>query len=1006
MTAVKQTKAGSITTVFGRGGIGGKGEGLVTLDQINVVGARKLTSQILATEFYDRFRDNGDGFDAEVIEVLRRVHASFARAPIGVRSSEKYEDDPLVATSGASSSYMLPNNHRQQERRFSQFLLAIRQIFERFTRRTAEAPALDNDLALVVNPVPGIASNTSAGSFYHPMSSGVADSFFKHPLTLQDGTQDPNEGFARLAFGHGYAVVLDMFEVVPMATIARPLDPALLTRSGQQYYYAIQLHDNPVISDEEMLTMSMLHMRFAHPEAIAAFQDAKGRVNFDRLIRDDEFKYRSQLTSIMNQLEGHSSNFQIEFTWNLFDKRGTFHVVQLKRLRDANRASVVVPQEDDDTMVSTDQFQGHGSIEGIRHAIVINPFAYRPEQHAEVVGELERLNAQLGEQGERYILVCPGRLGTTNRQWGFWVEFKCVSNAAVIVEYGFDVKGSPTIAVTADEMTGGVYGSHFLYQILGGANEAERARRVRMFGSQGTHFLTNLYTSGILYLCVNPISHHLSRWFFTFPEGKENAPIYVKETERPLNAYANLFEKRCVVCEARAPRPSTAPESRRPMMRIINPHKIDQALVCATHDEIRRAGQRLNTFLPSCTVTTLSDPSQLNRPHADKTFVLFIDEGAMPFFDRREFNRHNPAGTVIMLSYDLKVGSAPTKAELERVCPLASRADQVFYVDDAYCHPSLVMPAALRHAEDAHNIAYHKRARRFIFLVVDDELRWFSQFLPVLYRVIGQRAAVMTARTYEDAQAIMAEYRSDVVCLITDMVFPMGDTVSADAGRELVISTKRDCPRIPIIIASKAEQGEELRDHALILPKGEPGATDTLDRYVHDCCGFGDFLFVHEGKPWARASTLADLRDIIAVAPLDMLEEYAANDYFSTWLYMHSFRNLGDTLRRRGDRGEELRGLLLSNIEHELAIVEEQDLVLSSATGEVLGQASTVEELARLIGEVDSAVLRTYAVEDLISTWLTRKGHSELADAIRPIHGEGEELRAALLDTIGQWIAR
>jgi len=1007
MNPFSRKQSTSSTVIHGSGDIGGKGEGLLLVDHLELGAPRTLQTHVITSEVYDRYRDNNDEFDQESRELLGQIHEAFDRVPIGVRASETLENDPLVPTSGVSTSFMLPNCHKSPEVRFAQLRQAIKHIYDRFSARKEAQPDQRTTVAVLVNPIPGVASDTRAGKIYHPMSSGVADSLFRYPLTLDDGLQDPEEGFARVAFGHGYAVVLDQFEVIPVATIRKPLPPAVMTRGGQQLFYALGLDQEQTDIKDEMSTMSMLSVRFAAPKILAPFQDEKGRVNFDRLIRENAYDYHRDFVNMMEQVHNIDSSFQIEFTWNLVDGKGVFHIVQFKSLRGVDLSRIEIPAFDDRAMVSTDQFQGHGVTRDIRHSIVINPFAYAKEQHDEVVRELRRLNAELTEKGQRYILVCPGRVGTTNREWGFNVDYPSVSGSAVIVEYGYDIHGSPSVSVTADEMTGGIYGSHFLYQILGGAEEAERARRARIFGSQGTHFLTNLYTSQTLYLLVNPARNHLADWFFIPPEGKEQAPIYLKRFEQTVTAYADLFQRKCMIAADERVRPLVAPaagqKTKRPMIRIINPHKIRKAFVLATNSAIRGAAARLNNHLPYCNVEVLSGPKAWNKKLADKTFVLFLDEGAIPFYVRSEFKRRNPQGTVVLLSYDLQAGSAPTREEVERVCPLSRQADIVFYVNDGDCAPSKVMPAAVRYVEDLHNIEYHSKARRFIFLVVDDELRWFSQFLPVLYRVIGQRAGVITARTFEEARAIMDIHGSDVVCVITDMLFPKGGVVTAEAGRELVITTKIERPRIPIIVASKADRGVELQDIALILPKGDPGAVEILDRYIHDFSGLGDFLFFQNGRLWRRASTLEELRDAIAAAPIGLLEEYAENDYFSTWLYMHGFKNLADRLVVREDRGKELKDVLLSTFEQEVIRVKEQELVLLNGKKEVAGRARTIDQLQDLVRRVDERVLKEHSANDVFSMWLMRKGYPELADRIRPIHGDGEELREALVAAFDEW---
>ena len=111
---------------------------------------------------------------------------------------------------------MLPNNHSNFSTRLKQLKQAIYHIYNDFIQK--QSPDSKEKMAIVINPVPGVFDNTNAGSVYYPLVSGVANSFFPHALK----NQDPNDGFARVAFGHGYATVLDDFPVISMATIKIP----------------------------------------------------------------------------------------------------------------------------------------------------------------------------------------------------------------------------------------------------------------------------------------------------------------------------------------------------------------------------------------------------------------------------------------------------------------------------------------------------------------------------------------------------------------------------------------------------------------------------------------------------------------------------------------------------------------------------------------------------------------------------------------------------------------
>jgi len=525
-------------TIHGDGEVGGKGEGLIRLGGAGIRRIAPLKTEVLSTEFYRRFMDNGKTFDEESLALLQTVHASFNGDPLSVRPSEKDEDDPMVATSGANTSFMLPNNHPDLARRFGQFLKAVTHAFTQHAQCDGGG---NGGVAIVVNQINGVLDRMGVGDFFYPMSSGVADTFFYYPVA----GKKPEEGVARVAFGHGYSTVRNDFDIVPVLTIRNPEKPSGISR-GQTFFYAIDMGKNEVLEGRDMETMIQLHIRHASSDIIRHFGTDR-RVDFDSLLADDRLGYASGLRQIVEEIATKLGPSQIEFTFNVLDGEGVFHVVQCKRMPKLDSKALVIPDDGKEIMLSTDHVQGHGIIEGIRSTIVITPFNYRKADHAEVKGRLRQLNQEMKERGERYILVCPGRVGTTNLEWGINVGFSDISAAGVIVEYGYDISGRPDIVVTEQEMTGGICGSHFLYSILGNAAADERVRQLRMLGSQGTHFITNLITTGAIYLHVDPSTSIFDPWFFEPPEGRESSPIYAKTFEDPVTAYADLFNKRCLI---------------------------------------------------------------------------------------------------------------------------------------------------------------------------------------------------------------------------------------------------------------------------------------------------------------------------------------------------------------------------------------------------------------------------------------------------------------------------
>jgi hypothetical protein len=339
--------------------------------------------------------------------------------------------------------------------------------------------------------------------------------------------------------------------------------------------------------------------------------------------------------------------------------------------------------------------------------------------------------------------------------------------------------------------------------------------------------------------------------------------------------------------------------------------------------------------------------------------------------------------------------------------------------------PEKIVLSAIRAAEDLINIKQDSTLRRFIFHVVDDEPRWFSQFLPLLYGIIGQRADVMISRTYEESlyflfgveeeskicleSRLSRGYGDDVVCLITDVFFPKGEELQSDAGRDLIRIVNKHLPRIPIIIASKAKEAQELCDLGFVLPKGDPGSLQKLREYILNFTGIGDLvLFDEEGREFRRARNIHEICAILRDAEQDtetgrrlrtILECYGEKDKFSTWLYMHSFRELGDRLRPRKSHGRELVTLLKRNLQREISRLERTPLLMGPM------KIANLADLLSALRSLRPETIQPYSDNDIVSSWLDRRGYSELAEDLRPVHGSGEELRRTLVEIVEKWTA-
>lgn len=537
--------------IYGTGSLGGKGAGLVKINQLSLPKVSKLKTYILTTSFFDSFLANDGRFGDEEQNVVLSILGELTDVPLGIRSSATNEAGPTAQAGGSihageNASFMLPNNHPDPEVRLSQVIQAVTHIYNDFLRKQ---PASSREkMAIVINPIPGIFDDTYAGPVYYPYISGVAVSFFPHALK----NQNPSEGFARIAFGHGYATVLDDFPVISMATISNPIPLRLLRiGSGQQFFYALDMTKNRELKGEELETMKKLHVRFANYHKIKLLGIRNNLITIEDLIQNNHFGFKTGLVEIMEIIASRiSSQFLIEFVFNLdFSRKdkgdGTFHIVQLTQLPELKLDSIQIPPSVLHTYLAINNAQGHGIKRNIKHALVVSPFIYKKEFQPVVRKKIAQINQDMASRNEKYILIVPGRLGSRNKDWGIFVEYKDVDQAAAIFEYGVDVEGRSEPLPEEESLTGGVYGSHFLYMIQGGFNEDQKRLQTRMYGTQGTHFLTNLAGNNIIYGYIMPMQDTFDPWLFSCSQ--PDSVLGVLSFPGPVTVYADCLKQRCEV---------------------------------------------------------------------------------------------------------------------------------------------------------------------------------------------------------------------------------------------------------------------------------------------------------------------------------------------------------------------------------------------------------------------------------------------------------------------------
>ncbi|UCE40741.1 MAG: hypothetical protein JSV17_15035 [Candidatus Aminicenantes bacterium] len=457
--------------------------------------------------------------------------------------------------------------------------------------------------------------------------------------------------------------------------------------------------------------------------------------------------------------------------------------------------------------------------------------------------------------------------------------------------------------------------------------------------------------------------------------------------------------------------------------RIINPVKIKNVVIFSADEQIRQTKYVLEKSMPWVTVKIISDPISAGNYQSEEAMVLIMDDVALNLVDTSTVKHKNKDAVVVLLSATELIHCSPPAVAQEKL-PYTAKADLVFAFNKTDCAPGKIIQSVVRSAEDLLNISEYSNVRRYIFLIVDDEPRWFSQFYPILYGIIGQRADVMIVRTYEEAlnflfgvekesdiddkQFIYSGHGDDVVCLITDIFFPKENEIKSDAGKHLIKLIQNYYPRIPIIIASKTKEAEAFKDSVFVLPKGDPGSLITLRKYIQDYTGMGDFLIQNEtGEVLYRIKNIKEMIKILekagkntaqAMKLRERLEEYGRRDCISTWLYMHSFRELGDVLRPMRVEGQRMIAVLKKHLKNEVHRMASTPLYIDKK------KASNLSQLLHLLKVSDPGKIQSLSDNDVFSSWLDRKGFTELAEELRPIHGTGQTLIKSLTSIIEKWI--
>lgn len=235
-----------------------------------------------------------------------------------------------------------------------------------------------------------------------------------------------------------------------------------------------------------------------------------------------------------------------------------------------------------------------------------------------------------------------------------------------------------------------------------------------------------------------------------------------------------------------------------------------------------------------------------------------------------------------------------------------------------------ILLAMVQQVEDLQNVSHDVgQAGVPAIIVVEDNVRFYSSFLPAIYSEITEhtqrllaeglnlsekmlrmraRPKVLLATDYEQAWSFFEKYESRIMGIISDVEFPRGGVSRRDAGLRLIEAAREKRPDLTVILQSSIPENEALANaqSAAFLLKGSPTLLTQLRRLLKSEFGFGDFVFqTRSGEVVDRACDMKSLLAKLRTVPAESLAFHAERNHFSMWLKARTEFDLADKLKAR-----------------------------------------------------------------------------------------------------------
>jgi hypothetical protein len=470
---------------------------------------------VLGTDVFDEFMEDNHLYsialsersDEEILNhfvkgrLPFRIHEDLfaflavVKKPIAIRSSSLLEDSHYQPFAGIYSTYMIPNIADDERLMIEKLSIAIKSVYASVFFKgskaymTATKNVIDEEkMGIILQEVCG----QQYGDRFYPVISGVARSINFYPID----PEKPEDGIMNVALGLGKYIVDggNSLRISPRypKKVLQLSSPEMAMRETQKYFYALDLHGEsfkacvddginilklPIREAEKDNSIKYVASTFDFESNMirdGIHYEGKKLITFSNILNHGTFPLASIMADVLQIAQTEMNKpVEIEFAVDLDvpdDKPQIFNLLQIRPIVDQDQ--VINENLDDvkieETILFSNSALGNGVISDVCDIVYIRPETFEAARNTNLVDEIAAINERFLKEEKNYILIGPGRWGSSDPWLGIPVKWPQISAARLIVESGL---------------------SHY-----------------RIDPSQGTHFFQNLTSFRVGYFTINPFN--------------------------------------------------------------------------------------------------------------------------------------------------------------------------------------------------------------------------------------------------------------------------------------------------------------------------------------------------------------------------------------------------------------------------------------------------------------------------------------------------------------------